>query len=232
MCSLAEPCANCPVQSSCLPFGLGFTRARDGAVPHRRIERSPGEMILNNGEDHDIVAVTSGWCARYVMFPDGRRQIVDIVLPGGFIGCSEIAAVPDSLPLVALSDVEACVFDRKSFVSAVTASSQVFMQVMEACGGQGVRMRNLLAAMGQQSGAPRVASFLVDLHRRLVAIGQASETEMPYHLRQKDLADTLGMTQVHVSRTLRSLEEDEVLSIRERVLHILKPDKLERLARA
>lgn len=140
--------------------------------------------------------------------------------------------MPDSLPLVALSDVEACVFDRKSFAAAVQMSSHAFMEVMEDCGRQAVRMRNLLAAMGQQSGAPRVAGFLAGLHRRLLAIGEASEHEMPYHLRQKDLADTLGMTQVHVSRTLRSLEEDDVLSIHDRSLRILKADKLERLARA
>ncbi len=225
-------CSACPVRGTCLPFNLGLAGDTNPLAPRRTIERSSCELVLENGGLAGIVVVRVGWSARYVMFPDGRRQIVDIALPGGFIGCSEIAGMPESLPMVALSEVEACVFDRASFMSAVMTSPQIIMEVMSACGAKSVRLRNLLAAMGQQSGAPRVAAFLADLHRRLDAIGQVNNLEMPYPLRQQDLADTLGMTQVHVSRTLRGLAEDKVLAIQGKTLRILNLEKLERLAKA
>ena len=232
MTQSSPDCVQCPVQPQCLPFQLGL--AGDNAqadVPRRRVERAAGELVLGPDERAEILTIRSGWCARYVMFPDGRRQITDVALPGEFVGCAEVVASNETIPIVALSDADICVFDRVSFLSAVTACPKHTLSVMKVCGSQAIRLRNLLAAMGRQSGAPRIAAFLLAMHRRLVAIGQANETDMPCHLRQQDLADIQGMTQVHVSRTLRSLEEGHVLSIRGRALRILDHGKLERFAR-
>lgn len=223
-------CTSCRVHSVCLPFRLRLAGEAEASVARRILALSAGEHFIDIAEP-DVIAVRDGWCARYVMFPDGRRQITDIVLPGEFVGCSEIAAVNGALPMVALSNVEVCVLDREQFLAAVTKCPRKLMEVMKECGVQALRLRNLVAAMGKQSGAPRIAACLASLHRRLLAIGQALSHEMPYYLKQKDLGDMLGMTQVHVSRTLRMLGEAGVLKVGEKTLSIQNPQELERLAR-
>lgn len=77
-----------------------------------------------------------------------------------------------------------------------------------------------------------MAAFLRTLHHRLREIGDATEAEMPYHLRQQDLADILGMTQVHVSRTLRGLYEAGILIFNGKTVTILNHAKLDRLAKS
>lgn len=69
------------------------------------------------------------------------------------------------------------------------------------------------------------------MHRRLREIGEATEAEKPFHLRQQDLADILDMTQVHVSRTLRGLYKAGILIFNGKTVTILNHAKLDRLAK-
>src|SRR3990167_4874557 len=135
-------CAECSVRSHCLPFRLGLTGAEDKSVSRKLIERVSGELVRESRKFSDIVVLRSGWAARSMMFPDGRRQIVDIALPGEFIGCSDMAMRVDGsdvqkhpgVSVVALSDVTACVFDNRSFISVVEDSAQTMLEVMRTCG--------------------------------------------------------------------------------------------------
>jgi CRP-like cAMP-binding protein len=201
-------------------------------LPRQISVRHPGELLLDASNQGDVSVVRSGWAARYVLFPDGRRQITDVVLPGEFIGCNHIAAPDDAISAVALSDVEACMFAADVFISNIVPNAAHLLALLKVCGAQAIRLRNLLAAMGRQSGTSRIAAFLLSLHKRLVAIGEANESQMPYHLRQQDLADILGMTQVHVSRTMRSLHDAHIISVQGKSASILDHAKLNRLARA
>ncbi len=225
-------CTDCPVQSLCLVYGEGLAGAGETAVPRQIIDRQSGELVISRGDPAGMTVLRSGWAARYVLFPDGRRQITDIVLPGDFVGCSDFVSTSEDLPMVALSDMQACTFDRSTLRAALSTCPKRLLTLFKACGTQSIRLRYLLAAMGRQSGTSRVAAFLIGLHCRLKAIGHATDNEMPYHLRQQDLADILGMTQVHVSRTMRTIQEAGVLTLHDRMIRILNLEKLERFARA
>lgn len=225
-------CQDCSVSNRCLPFQLGLTAVCAGQLPHEVVQRRAGELLLDRKQPGSVLVVRSGWVARYVLFPDGRRQITDILLPGDFVGCNEIATAGENLPTVALSDVEACAFNRDVLLANIAEYPERLLELMKVCAAQMTRLQNLLAAMGKQSGVSRVAAFLLGLHKRLKAIGSASSTQMPYNLRQQDLADVLGMTQVHVSRTMRSLQDGEVLRVQDKIAHILNSQELERLAKA
>jgi len=53
------------------------------SLPHRMETRRPGEEIVAIGDVIDFVfVVESGWAIRYRILDDGRRQIVNFMLPG------------------------------------------------------------------------------------------------------------------------------------------------------
>lgn len=224
-------CTNCAVSARCLPFQLGLMSLSIEELPRQVIERKAGELILDKCDSGDMAVIRSGWAARYVLFHDGRRQITDVLLSGDFIGCNQVIPAREALPIVALSNAEACVFEGDILLAKISSRHDHLLQLMRVCSSKTIRLWQLLAAMGRQSGPSRVAAFFVALHGRLKEIGEATETEMPYHLRQQDLADILGMTQVHVSRTMRSFHDAGILNISGKTAIIQNPDKLERLAR-
>jgi CRP-like cAMP-binding protein len=187
--------------------------------------------VLDKSDAGDMAVIRRGWAARYVLFHDGRRQITDVLLPSDFVGCNHVLPTHEALPVIALSDAEACIFEGDVLLAHISSRQDHLLQLMRVCSSKTARLWQLLAAMGRQSGAPRVAAFLLALHNRLKEIGDADETKMPYHLRQQDLADILGMTQVHVSRTMRTLHDAGILTIGNQTATILNPHKLERLAK-
>jgi CRP-like cAMP-binding protein len=225
-------CCNCDVRTNCLPFRIGLIQLGSKETRREVEERKAGELVIDRRQPGKTLVVRKGWVGRFVLFADGRRQITDVVLPGDFIGCNEMVASGEALPAVALSDAEVCVFDRDKLIASISSSAPRLLELMKVCGSQAIRLRYLLATMGRQSGVSRVAAFLLGLYNRLKDIGRASEAQMPYHLRQQDLADILGMTQVHVSRTMRTLRDAGVVKIERKIAFILNLTKLERLAKA
>jgi len=71
-----------------------------------------------------------------------------------------------------------------------------------------------LVNIGRRSSLERTAHFFMELAERLNLIGQATETEFTCPLSQFVLADALGLTAIHVNRTLRQMRERKLLSVR------------------
>jgi CRP-like cAMP-binding protein len=71
-----------------------------------------------------------------------------------------------------------------------------------------------LVNIGRRSSLERTAHFFMELAERLNLIGHATETEFKCPLSQFVLADALGLTAIHVNRTLRQLRERKLLSVR------------------
>lgn len=225
-------CSNCSVRNRCLPFQLGLTGLNAEERTREFIEREAGEIILDKRDSGDMAVIRKGWAARYVLFHDGRRQITDLLLPGDFIGCNLVVPTQEALPITAISDAEVCVFAGDVMLARISARHDHLLHMMRVCSTKTIRLWQLLAAMGRQSGPSRIAAFLFALHGRLKEIGEATDSMMPYLLRQQDLADILGMTQEHVSRTMRALQDAGIVKIDGKSANILNPEKLERLAKS
>lgn len=232
MTSQLPDCTSCSIKMRCLPSKLGLTALSRDELPREVINRKAGELIFDKSGSGDMAVIRHGWTARYVMFHDGRRQITDLLLPGDFAGNNQAMPPHEALQMVALSDAQTCLFDGSTLLVKMSARHDHLLELIQVSNAKTMRLWQLLAAMGRQSGPSRMAAFFVALHARLGEIGDATETEMPYHLRQQDLADILGMTQVHVSRTMRDLQQANILRIEGRTATVLDREKLERLGRA
>lgn len=93
-------------------------------------------------------------------------------------------------------------------------------------------MEERLIDVGRRSAAPRIASFILRLKRRLVRRGLATESTMPFPLRQSHIADALGLTTVHVNRMLSAFRAEGILTIDQGQLAILRPARFAEIADA
>jgi CRP-like cAMP-binding protein len=87
-----------------------------------------------------------------------------------------------------------------------------------------------LVNIGRRSALERTAHFFMELAERLNLIGLATETEFKCPLTQFVLADALGLTAIHVNRTLRQLRELNLLSLRRGTVTIHNLAGLRKLA--
>ncbi|MBB5711925.1 Crp/Fnr family transcriptional regulator [Sphingomonas xinjiangensis] len=171
-------------------------RCRIGA--HREITESQfdGRPLL----------LVAGWAARVRIFSDGRRQLLSLLLPGDVIA----AARPDApaAPVTALTEV--------TVAPAPTAApgSPLDRAYAAAAAAEQTHLYRQIARLGRLSAYERLADWLLEVQERLAAADLVNGTGFPMPLTQEVLADTLGLTSVHINRTLQSMRRDGVLDLR------------------
>lgn len=187
-------------------------------APARRDFRSEGREIT------ETLLLLSGWAARTRILVDGRRQIISLVLPGDLIGyCDHDRPVALST-VTALTDVDFC-------VAPSAAASPALARAYAA--SRALDEKHLMAQvtrLGRLNAQERIADLFLELLDRLQLAGLAAHGRYQMPLTQEALADALGLTSVHVNRTLQALRREGAIDWKGRELVIPDPAALERKA--
>jgi CRP/FNR family transcriptional regulator len=176
----------------------------------RRKNVRRGETVIWEGDDAPIVAnVIDGMLKLTTSTGDGREMIVGISYPSDFIGRPFGASSTNSV--TALTDAQLCVFTRSSFDSFAKQHPGLEHELLERTLGELDRAREWMLLLGRKSAAERVASFLIEMSKRLGGnacegpTGPADRFELP--LSRQQTADILGLTIETVSRQLGRLRD-------------------------
>lgn len=192
---------------------------------------SAGRDIVQAGEPaQTLFVVESGWAVRYRSIEDGRRQILNFMLPGDLFDLQSLGDLDADHSVAALSDVEASVFSAREFLSALKQSGPAATAFWWSAVQEESILREQIVRVGQLSAKERIAHLLLELQRRLsVAIG-AETMALKLPLTRADLADALGLTPVHVSRTISGLKRNGLIEEDRTYLRILNKAKLVELS--
>ncbi len=87
----------------------------------------------------------------------------------------------------------------------------------------------LLAVLGQRSAEERIAYLFLHLIPRIAARTVVRDQRYPFPLRQQHIADTVGLTPVHVSRVLGMFRDRRILTLSDGTLHVTDQQQLERI---
>lgn len=174
-----------------------------------------GEILMQMEEPHEFVyIVESGWLCRSRTTSDGRRQIMVIFLPGEICGIKTIFMTrqPDAIEALTPASTrrihykEACTLAAKDFAVAMYLAWQLAQDERH--------LHNWNVRLGRANAEERLAALLLELRNRLKALGVTSaERRYALPLTQQQLADHIGLTNVHVGRTLRRFRELEMVAI-------------------
>jgi CRP-like cAMP-binding protein len=173
--------------------------------------------------------VLSGWACRQRVLPDGRRQIFSFLLPGDSFGLHRRLG-PELSSIAALTAMETV--DAEPLLEAVQggrapglARAIAAIEAVE----QGLMLDHMVR-LGRQTAYERVAHFLLELQRRLEVAGLGDSQRFPLPLTQEILADALGLSIVHVNRTLQQLRREGLIELRSGVAILLDRDALAGIA--
>jgi CRP-like cAMP-binding protein len=204
-----------------------LTRVASGRVRHV----GPREDVIHEG-DHprDINLFLAGWACRYKQLEDGRRQIIAYFLPGDLCDLNvyilrEMDHSIGTITPVMLAEISREVFDE------IMLNHPRVMQALwwESLVNAAVQ-REWTVNLGQRSATERVAHLICELFLRLRSVGLTQEHVCEWPITQAELADTTGMTAVHVNRTLQELRSLGLIELKDRHLSIPKFGSLMELA--
>jgi CRP-like cAMP-binding protein len=90
--------------------------------------------------------------------------------------------------------------------------------------------REWTLSLGRRTAIARMAQLFCELLTRLEVTGLASNNAYDFPLTQVELSECLGLTSVHVNRTLQELRRMNLIEVRDRRVEILERDRLAQIA--
>lgn len=187
--------------------------------------------IVRDGEQSDDVRlVLEGVACRYKLLPNGARSILAFLMPGDF--CDLHVAILGRMDH-AISALTACRIaniPRTTIEAWTEHHPRINRALWWATLVDEAILRAWLANVGARRGDERLAHLLCELRIRLETVGLAHGNSYHLPLTQQHLADTLGLSIVHVNRVLRQLREAGLVSFRSGRVTISNLDELTRLA--
>jgi CRP-like cAMP-binding protein len=203
------------------PLSAGQAQ-RIAALGERPDDAAPGAMLQSEGDGPTRPTfILSGWACRQRLLPDGRRQIFSILIPGDAVGfCSDPGPI-SSASAVALTKVVLAAVEPLS--GGPMSSAPPFSEApdpwgfaehmrLSACFEEGLLLDHIVR-LGRQTAYERTAHLLLELHWRLTLIGRADGRSFSMPLTQEILADFLGLSIVHVNRTLQQLRRERLIEM-------------------
>ncbi|RYX92844.1 MAG: Crp/Fnr family transcriptional regulator [Comamonadaceae bacterium] len=177
-----------------------------------------------------LYTLFSGWAFRYKTLSDGRRQILNFLLPGDFIGLQQEFAEGSMHGVDAVTPCALSVFPRDGLWDLFNGFPSLAYDITWLCAREeGMVDDNLLTA-GRRNAAERVAMLLVHLYQRMEHIGLAKGGSVEFPINQQHIADALGLSLVHTNKTLKRLQQLGVHQIADGRLTLVNPRALQRIA--
>lgn len=184
-------------------------------------------LFLENDDSDAAFTVTDGVIRLYRIFADGRRQVLEFLLPGDFISIE--GGGHHGFSADAITDVALCRFPKNQFATVVDHRPHVLQRLYETSARELIDSRDHMMALGQRSASEKVAWFLIHLRNRWMRMALASNT-IPVPMSRQDIADYLGLTIETVSRTLSNFARERKIAIVPHGIELLDVKKMERLA--
>jgi CRP-like cAMP-binding protein len=179
-------------------------------------KHAPREELSTEGRVSQPRILLSGWACRQRLLGDGRRQIISFLLPGDPCSPLERPQVPQHSAVVALSSV--AVVDARALDVAIHAGSTPYPGLALAARllaiQDGLLLQDQVVRLGRQTAYERMVHLLLELRGRLAVVRLLDDNVFPMPLTQEILADALGLSIVHVNRTLQQIRRDGMLEFR------------------
>jgi CRP/FNR family transcriptional regulator, anaerobic regulatory protein len=222
-CRLRQTAHFTPVKAEELAFIEAF-RSGTAVVP-------AGSTIIHEQKSTDkLFTLYAGWAFRYKTLSDGRRQILNFLLPGDFIGLQQEFTDGAMHGIEAVTEVALCVFARDGLWELFRQHPRLAYDITWlSARGEGMVDDNLVTT-GQRNATERIAMLLMHLYRRLDRIGLAEDRAVEFPLNQQHIADALGLSLVHTNKTLRRLQQLGLHELKNGRLRLLNPRALQRIA--
>jgi CRP/FNR family transcriptional regulator, anaerobic regulatory protein len=228
-----EPCAACRLRrlrafSNGTPEQIAFIQRHkvgELAVP-------AGGTLIEEGRKADrLYTLLIGWAFRYKTLPDGRRQILNFLLPGDLIGLQSRLMENAEHGVEALSDTVFCAFERNALWDVFRGFPELAFDITWLGSHEEQIMDEALLSVGRRTAAERMAWLLLHLWRRADQLCMVKDGVLALPLTQSHIADALGLSLVHTNRTLTALRRRGLFELSGGVMRAVDGDGLLRISR-
>ena len=187
------------------------------------------DLVREGDRPHVSMLLLDGFTTRYRDSPDGSRQITAIHMPGDFVDLHSLLIKEMDHSVGALSRCRVLHFPHPRLVALTEAHPHLarllwLMTLIDSS----IHREWLVAA--SRPAPEQVAHLVCELFTRLNVIGIVREHKFHLPVTQTELGEALGLSAVHVNRTLQQLRAEGLFTWQAQEIHILDWEGLRRRA--
>jgi CRP-like cAMP-binding protein len=178
----------------------------------RRIGRRREIIVTGRRYDH-LFILCSGVVCRYKVLPDGKRQVLNLGLPGDFVGFPSCLFEVAINSVASLTEVELSQVSFDSLFDLFRRFPRLGTALFWSSAREAAMYGEHIVNLGRKSVYERLAHLLLELLVRLRSVGLGDHLSYTLPLTQELMADVLGLSEPHVNRMIRCLREEGLATI-------------------
>jgi CRP-like cAMP-binding protein len=214
-------------------------RADVGADEEKAIRDAIGELRTYPA-DHVIIRagqrieastlLLDGIMCRYKDLSDGQRQITELHVPGDFADLHSFTLKRLDHTIMTLTPCRVAMVPHERLARITEQFPHLTRLYWFTTNMDAAIHREWELSLGRRTALSRIAALFCEMRLRLEVVGMTDGETYALPLTQTDLAECLGLTPIHVNRTLKELREQGLVQFKSGRVTILDWDRLRDVA--
>jgi CRP-like cAMP-binding protein len=205
-------------------------RSLERVIDGEHVVKKRQDLVVFGAEYRNLCFVKDGYAIRYKLLRSGKRQILNVILPGDVIGFPVSFFDRSMYSIVAVSDLTYNVCPFESYVRLCYEQPQFALVLSWLAAREAAIYAEHIVDLGRRTPPERLAHFLLEVHARLLQVGRAEATSFDLAFSQEVMADVLGLSVPHLNRVMQQLRAEQLITSRGRLVELNDMARLQTLA--
>jgi CRP-like cAMP-binding protein len=189
------------------------------------------QTVVRSGQElHQSLLLLDGWMCRMKDLHGGQRQIAELNVAGDFVDLHGFTLKTLDHDVVTISDCRVALVPHDRLRDMTERFPHLTRVYWFLTNLDAAIHREWTLSLGRRAALARMAHLFCEMFVRLRIVGLTDEGAYDFPLTQVELGECLGLTSVHVNRTLQELRRRDLVELRGRRLKILDWEGLEGVA--
>jgi CRP-like cAMP-binding protein len=184
------------------------------------------ELVVEGTRPTESCHLLAGFAARAQYLPDGKRQLTALHVAGDFVDLHAFLLKLMDHSVVAIGRCEAAFIPHASLLALVEAVPHIGRLFWLSTVIDAAIQRTWITSLGRRSPPQHIAYLICELYARLDVLGLVRDGSFEFPATQNDIADMVGLSLVHVNRTIQELRSAQLVVWRNSIVTVPDIDRL------
>lgn len=178
------------------------------------------DVVSDRQKPTEVCLLIDGLLYRYKIMKNGLRQIIAISVPGDIPDLQGLYLPTLDHSLAAATTSKVAFIDHAQVRELIGRNSAIRALLWRETLIDAAIFRQWIVMLGRLNAQARLSHVICELYARLRAVGLAEGDGFAMPLTQADLADALGLSLIHISRTVKALRVAGLLQISQGLVRV------------
>jgi CRP-like cAMP-binding protein len=186
-----------------------------------------GSSIIREGDrPTQCVVIQTGFAFRAKTTISGKRQILSFHPAGDMPDLHGLLLERMDHDLATLSDAQVGFIEHRHINKLIEERPQLARALWKETLVDAAIFRAWIVNLGSRSAAARLANLIAEIRQRLEDVGLPADRDLNFPVTQSDLADALGITDIHMNRILQTFRTTGILDVKRKQVTLRDLEKL------